>query len=351
MIKDIQIGKFTIGEGHAPFCIAEMSGNHNQSLERALEIVDAAAATGAHALKLQTYTADTITMDVRNEYFTIEDPNSLWAGKNLYDLYQEAYTPWEWHEPIFNRAREHGMEVFSTPFDDTAVDFLETLGVNAYKVASFENTDHPLIRKIASKGKPIIMSTGAASVQDISESVKVMRDAGCEDIILLKCTSTYPATPENSNLNTIPVMREVFNCHIGLSDHTMGVGSPIAATALGARVIEKHFTLRRADGGVDSAFSLEPEEFKTMVIETERAFLAMGKVQFNVQEVEKKSLKFKRSIFIEKDIQPGEPFTTENIRVIRPGYGLEPKFFDLVLGRQASKNLKRGQPLTWDDLI
>lgn len=351
MIKDIQIGKFTVGENHAPFCIAEMSGNHNQSLDRALEIVDAAAATGAHALKLQTYTADTITMNVRNKYFTIEDPNSLWAGKNLYDLYEEAHTPWEWHQAIFDRARNHGMEVLSTPFDHTAVDFLDDLGVNVFKIASFENTDHPLIRKVASMGKPVIMSTGAASIQDIAESVKVMRDAGCEDIILLKCTSTYPATPENSNLNTIPVMRDVFNCHIGLSDHTMGVGSPIAATALGARVIEKHFTLRRADGGVDSAFSLEPEEFKTMVTETERAFLAMGQVQFNVQEVEKKSLKFKRSVFIEKNIQPGEEFTVDNIRVVRPGYGLPPKFFDLVIGRKASKALERGQPLTWDDLI
>ena len=287
---NIKIGNHTIGLNHSPFIIAEMSGNHNQSLERALQIVDAAALAGAHAIKLQTYSADTIT--IKGAY-TINDENSLWNGKELYDLYQEAHTPWEWHQPIFDRAKEKGLVAFSSPFDETAVDFLETLHVPAYKIASFENTHLPLIRKVAQTGKPIIISTGVSSIADIDETVRLLRNEGCENFILLKCTSTYPATPENTNINTIPHLSKLYNCIVGLSDHTMGIGVSVAAVALGARVIEKHFTLRRADGGVDSTFSLEPEELKALVIETKNAYLSLGEISYGVQQAEEKSKFFK----------------------------------------------------------
>jgi len=341
-MNDIKIGNYTIGNNQKPFIIAEMSGNHNQSLDRALELVDAAASAGAHALKLQTYTADTITM---KGVMTIEDKNSLWNGKELHDLYKLAYTPWEWHKPIFDRAKAHGMEAFSSPFDETAVDFLESLNVPAYKIASFENTHHPLLRKVAATGKPVIISTGVSAFEDIIESVEVLRQAGCKDIIVLKCTSTYPATPENTNLITIPDMMEKYKCIIGLSDHTMGTGVSVAAVALGARIIEKHFTLRRADGGVDSAFSLEPEELKALVVETERAFLGLGKVFYGIQPAEQKSLMFKRSIYVSKDIKAGEIFSTDNLRIIRPALGLAPKHWDNVLGKKANKDIKAGTPL------
>ena len=275
-MNDIKIGKHTIGSQHPPFIIAEMSGNHNQSIERAFEIVDAAAAAGAHALKLQTYTADTITM---KGVVTINDKKSLWYGMELHDLYKKAYTPWEWHEAIFQRAMDKGMVPFSSPFDETAVDFLEKLNVPAYKIASFENTHFPMIKKIASTGKPVIVSTGVATIADIDECVSTLRQNGCKEIVLLKCTSTYPASPENTNLLTIPHLAQLHDCVVGLSDHTMGIGASVAAVALGARVIEKHFTLRRAEGGVDSAFSLEPEELEALVIETKRAFLSLGKIQ------------------------------------------------------------------------
>lgn len=346
-MNDIKIGNFIIGKDHKPFIIAEMSGNHNQSLERALELVDAAAAAGAHALKLQTYTADTITM---KGAYTIEDKNSLWNGKELHDLYKQAYTPWEWHKAIFERAKEKGMEAFSSPFDETAVDFLESLNVPAYKIASFENTHHPLLKKVAATGKPVIISTGVSTLEDIIESVGVLKKAGCKSIIVLKCTSTYPASPENTNLMTIPDMYEKYNCLIGLSDHTMGTGVSVAAVALGARVIEKHFTLKRADGGVDSAFSLEPDELKSLVTETERAFLALGKVQYGIQPSEEKSIFFKRSIYISKDIKKGEILSTENLRIIRPAKGLAPKHWEEVLGRSAKSDLKAGTPLSWDDI-
>jgi len=341
-MNEIKIGNYTIGNNQKPFIIAEMSGNHNQSLDRALELVDAAAAAGAHALKLQTYTADTITM---KGVMTIEDKNSLWNGKELHDLYKLAYTPWEWHKAIFDRAKAHGMEAFSSPFDETAVDFLESLNVPAYKIASFENTHHPLLRKVAATGKPVIVSTGVSTLEDIVESVEVLRKEGCNNIIVLKCTSTYPATPENTNLLTIPDMMEKYKCIIGLSDHTMGTGVSVAAVALGARVIEKHFTLRRADGGVDSAFSLEPEELKALVVETERAFLALGKVFYGIQPAEQKSLMFKRSIYVSKDIKAGETFSTDNLRIIRPALGLAPKHWDNVLGKKATKDIKAGTPL------
>ncbi len=342
-MNDIKIGNYTIGANHKPFIIAEMSGNHNQSLDRALELVDAAAAAGAHALKLQTYTADTITM---KGAYTIQDKNSLWNGKELHDLYKTAHTPWEWHKAIFERAKEKGMEAFSSPFDETAVDFLESLNVPAFKIASFENTHHPLLRKVAATGKPVIVSTGVSTLEDIVESVEVLRKAGCKNIILLKCTSTYPATPENTNLITIPNMQEKHKCIIGLSDHTMGTGVSVAAVALGARIIEKHFTLRRADGGVDSSFSLEPEELKALVVETERAFLALGKVFYGIQPAEEKSVFFKRSIYVSKDIKKGEKFSTDNLRIIRPANGLAPKYWDDVIGKVAKSELKAGTPLT-----
>jgi len=344
----MRIGNNKIGLNHSPFIIAEMSGNHNQSLERALEIVDAAAKAGAHALKLQTYTADTITLDVTDGEFFIDDENSLWKGKSLYELYGEAHTPWEWHEPIMKRANELGMLCFSTPFDDTAVDYLEDLNVPAYKIASFENTHLPLIKKVASTGKPMIISTGMASVAEMDEMVQTIRDAGCEQFILLKCTSTYPATPENSNILTIPHMRQLFNCEVGLSDHTMGIGASIAAVAHGATVIEKHFTLSRAEGGVDSAFSMEPEEMKSLVIETERAWQSIGKVKYGPTKAEKSSLIFRRSLYVAQDMKKGEKLTEKNLRIIRPGHGLAPKYYEVLLGRKVNKNLKIGTPLKWD---
>ncbi len=349
-MQDFQIGKHTIGAAHKPFVIAEMSGNHNQSLDRALEIVEAAAKSGAHAIKLQTYTADTITLDVQDGDFFISDPNSLWKGESLHKLYQQAYTPWEWHKPIFDHARKLGLEAFSSPFDETAVDFLEELGVPCYKIASFENIHLPLIRKAARTGKPLIISTGMASIAELDEAVRAAREAGCNNLILLKCTSTYPATPENTNLLTIPHLRELFGCHAGLSDHTMGIGVSVASVALGARVIEKHFTLRRADGGVDSTFSMEPEEMTAIVTESERAHQALGTITYGATEKEKKSIQFRRSLFVAKDMQAGEAFTAENLRIVRPGSGLPPKFYETLLGRTIKHNLKKGTPVSWDVL-
>ncbi len=347
-MNTIKIGERLIGAEHVPFIIAEMSGNHNQSLERALSIVDAAAEAGAHAIKLQTYTADTMTM---KGAFTITDPDSLWYGRELHDLYKEAYTPWEWHEPLFQRAIDRGMIPFSTPFDESAVDFLESLNVVAYKVASFENTDWPLLKKVASTGKPVIMSTGAASISDIEYAVRILREGGCRDLVLLKCTSTYPSTPETSNILTIPHLSKMFDCQVGLSDHTMGIGVAVAAVALGATVVEKHFTLRRSDGGVDSAFSIEPAELKSLVVETERAFLSLGKVQYGVQKSEEKSLLFKRSVYASKDIKAGEIFSKDNVRVIRPGLGLPPRYYEVILGKSCPRDIKAGSPLTLDFLI
>lgn len=344
----MQIADRKIGHQHAPFIIAEMSGNHNQSLDRALEIVDAAAKTGAHAIKLQTYTADTLTLDVRGGDFEIEDEKSLWAGKNLHDLYKQAHTPWEWHQPIMERARLHGMLCFSTPFDETAVDFLENLGVPAYKIASFENNHLPLIRKVASTGKPMIISTGMATLTELDEAVSTAREAGCKDLVLLKCTSTYPATPANTNIATIPHLREMFGCEVGLSDHTMGVGVAVAAVALGARVIEKHFTLRRADGGVDSTFSLEPEEMQSLVVETERAWQSIGAVSYGPTEAEIKSLIFRRSIYVAEDVKAGEVFTALNLRIVRPGHGLAPRLYDNLLGKKAARDAQKGTPLNWE---
>jgi pseudaminic acid synthase len=346
-IAALSIAGRMIGPGRPPMVVAEMSGNHNQSLQRALEIVDAAAAAGAHALKIQTYTADTMTLDVSEGDFFISDPASLWKGKSLYQLYQEAHTPWEWHKPLFEHARARGIIAFSTPFDETAVDFLESLGAPCYKIASFENTDLPLIRRVAATGKPMIISTGMATVAELDESVRAAREAGCRDLVLLKCTSTYPATPESSNVLTIPHMRELFRCHVGLSDHTMGVGAAIAAVAHGACFVEKHFTLRRADGGVDSTFSLEPEELRALVVETERAWQSLGSTTYGTSDVERQSLIFRRSIYVARDLKAGEVLTRENLRCIRPGHGLPPKYFEMLLGHRVSRDVKKGTPMDW----
>jgi N-acetylneuraminate synthase len=331
--------------------IAEMSGNHNRSLDRALAIVEAAASAGVHALKLQTYTADTLTLDKREDEFIITDPDSLWSGNSLYQLYQEAHTPWEWHPAIFKRCQELGLICFSTPFDENAVDFLETLDVPCYKIASFENTHLPLIQKVASTRKPIIASTGMASLAELDDLVRTVRESGCQDLILLKCTSTYPATPEHTNLVTIPHMQSVFGCQVGLSDHTKGIGVSVASIAVGATVIEKHFTLRRSDGGVDSAFSMEPQEMSALVVETERAWRALGNVHFGPTEKEKKSLQHRRSIYVSRDIKAGDCLTTDNTKVIRPSLGLAPKYYNLILGRTVKTDVTKGTPLTWDLLL
>ena len=344
----MNIAQRQIGRQHPPLVIAEMSGNHNQSLERALEIVEAAAQSGAHALKLQTYTPDTMTLDLDEREFHIDDPKSLWTGTSLYKLYGEAHTPWDWHKPIFERARALGLTPFSTPFDDSAVDFLERLDAPCYKIASFENTDLALIRRVAATGKPLIVSTGMASAAELDETVRAARESGCRDLILLKCTSTYPATPDNTNLLTIPHLRELFGCEVGLSDHTMGIGAAVASVALGATVIEKHFTLRRADGGVDSTFSMEPAEMASLVVETERAWRALGGVAYGPTEAEKRSLLFRRSLYIVSDLKAGDELTRDNVRAIRPGLGLPPKYLDEVLGKRVRRDVKRGTALDWN---
>jgi N-acetylneuraminate synthase len=328
--------------------IAEMSGNHNHSLERAIAIVEAAARAGAHALKLQTYTPDTMTLDVPDGDFYISDPTSLWKGHSLYELYGKAYTPWEWHQPLFDRCKQLGMVAFSTPFDASAVDFLETLDVPCYKIASFENIDLPLIRRVAATGRPMIISTGMATVAELSEAVSAAREAGCRDLILLKCTSNYPASPLNSNLATIPHMRQLFGCHVGLSDHTLGIGAAVASVAMGVVVIEKHMTLARNDGGVDSDFSLEPEELRLLVEESGRAWQAIGEVQYGLQELERGSTIFRRSLYVAEDMRAGEVFTTKNLRTVRPGKGLPPKYQDVLLGKRASRDVRKGTAMSWD---
>ena len=331
-----------------PFIIAEMSGNHNQSLERALAIVDAAADAGVDAVKIQTYTADTMTIDIDTGEFFISDKDSLWKGETLYHLYEKAHTPWEWHKAIFERCKERGIMGFSTPFDDTSVDFLEDLGVPCYKIASFENVDLPLIRKVARTGKPIIASTGMTSVAELSDLVQTVRENGCTDLTLLKCTSSYPASPEGTNLRTIPHMRELFGCAVGLSDHTLGIGAAVASVALGAVVIEKHFTLSRAEGGVDAAFSLEPAEMAQLVRECRTAALALGAVSYERAEQEQKSLQFRRSLYVVEDMKAGDVFTEKNLRRIRPGMGLSPKYYDIILGKKANCNITRGTAVQWD---
>jgi N-acetylneuraminate synthase len=345
------MNRFNIAEkviGDKPFIIAEMSGNHNGQLERALALVDIAADAGADAVKLQTYTADTMTLNVDKPDFYINDPNSLWAGRHLHALYAEAHTPWSWHKPIMQRAKEREILCFSTPFDNTSVDFLEELDVPCYKIASFENTDVQLIKKVASTHKPIIVSTGMASLSDLELMVNTLKESGCEQFALLKCTSAYPASYEACNLKTIPHMAEMFNCPIGLSDHTLGISVPIASVALGACLIEKHFTLSRKDGGVDSAFSMEKEELAMLVREVKHAWLALGKVSYSSAEIEKSSKTFRRSLYFSNNIEAGKIISAEHVRCIRPGFGLEPKYYDKVIGKKTKRAIKKGEPVLWN---
>ena len=347
----IKIGKNSIGIDSKPFIVAEMSGNHNQSLKRALEIVEKAAEAGADAIKLQTYTSKTMTLDIDHEDFFIKDENSLWYGKNLYELYNIASTPWEWHEKILKKANSLGLTCFSTPFDETAVDFLENLKMPAYKIASFENSYFPLLRKVAKTGKPLIISTGMATIGEISDVVEVVRNAGCEQLILLKCTSAYPANPKDANVLTIPHLRELFNCEVGISDHTKGIGCAIAAVCHGASIIEKHFTISRSEGGVDSAFSLEPDEMKLLVEESERAWLSIGRVNYDLSQAEKKSRIFQRSIYISQDLKKGDILNKKNLRIIRPGYGLSPKYYEDLIDVKVNQDIKKGTPFSWDFVI
>lgn len=343
----IQISSKAIGQDFPSFIIAELSANHSQKYDLAVETIKRIKEAGADAVKFQTYTPDTITLDSDNEYFQIKQ-GTLWDGKTLYQLYQAAYTPWEWQPKLKQIAEDLGLICFSTPFDKTSVDFLEEMKVPCYKVASFEITDIPLIEYIATKGKPIIISTGIATLCDIEEAVNTCKRMGHDQIALLKCTSAYPAPPDEVNLKTIPHMAETFKTLVGLSDHTLGVSIPIAAVALGAKIIEKHFILDRKLGGPDAAFSLEPEEFNEMVRAIRDVEKALGKVNYKLTENVKKSLIFSRSLFIVKNIRKGEPFTDKNIRSIRPGYGLHPKFLKEILGRKARQDLLKGTPLSWD---
>ncbi|WP_416305811.1 pseudaminic acid synthase [Neptunicella sp. SCSIO 80796] len=346
-MKDLDIGGRLVGASHKPFIIAELSGNHSQRLDLAIQMVEAAAAAGADAIKLQTYTADSMTLDVQSKGFVIEEQDSLWYGESLHALYQKAATPYDWHPVLFEKARELGMLAFSSPFDEQAVDFLAGLDVPCYKIASFELTDLPLIAKAASQGKPLIMSTGMASVSEIEQAVTTAKQAGCDDIILLKCTSTYPALPTNTNLNTIANMRDTFGCQVGLSDHTAGIGVSVAAVALGATVIEKHFVLDRSAGGVDAEFSLEPGELTLLTSETERAWLAMGKVVYGGTQAEEKSKQYRRSIYVSADIKAGDTLGSNNLRIVRPAFGLAPKHWQRVQGRVAKQDLAKGTPLDW----
>ena len=350
MIKDIKIGDHLIGSNSEPFIIAEMSGNHNGSLERAYKLIDAAFDSGVDAIKLQTYTAEQLTINVSGGLFDIKDDKSLWNGENLYKLYEKAHTPLEWHKKLFNYANKKGILIFSSVFDESGVDFLEKLDVKAYKIASFENNHYPLLKKIARTDKPVIMSTGLSTISQLEKSVGVLRNNGCKNLILLKCTSTYPSSPINSNLKTIPVMSELFNCHVGLSDHTLGIGVPIASIPFGAKVIEKHFTLDRNDGGVDSEFSLEPSELKTLVDESKRAFKSIGKVFIGITKKEKGSLRFKRSIYVVNDLKKNTKIKKKDVKIIRPGDGLDPWYYEMILEKKTKIDIKAGTPLSLEML-
>ena len=344
-MMSIEIAGRRIGPKAPPYIIAEMSGNHNGSLERALKILQAAKAAGADAVKLQTYRADTITIDHDGPEFLITE--GLWAGRRLFELYASAAMPWDWHEPLFRRGRELGIAVFSSPFDASAVDLLQSLDAPAYKVASLEIGDTALIQRMVATGKPMIMSTGASELGEIAEGVATARAAGCRDLILLHCTSGYPTPPAESNLRTIPHLAEMFDCPVGLSDHTMGTAVPVAAVALGARVIEKHFTLARADGGVDSAFSLEPHELAQLVVDCRIATEALGQVQYQVTPSERAIRPLRRSLYVVSDVAAGETISERHVRSIRPGLGLPPKYLATILGRKASRDVKRGSPIDW----
>lgn len=331
-----------------PLVIAEISGNHNQSLERAIKIIEAAANAGVDGIKIQTYTADTMTIDKADNEFFIKDKNSLWQGESLYNLYKKAYTPWEWHEAIFKRCSELGLICFSTPFDFTSVDYLEQFNPPYYKIASFENIDLPLIKKVAQTGKPMIVSTGMASIAELDEMVTCAKENGCKDLTLLKCTSSYPSTPKGTNLLTISHMRDLFQCNVGLSDHTLGIGVSVASVAMGVSMIEKHFTLSRADGGVDAAFSMEPAEMKQLVNEVRSAYEALGSISYGISEQEKKSLQFRRSLYIVEDMKAGDIITEKNMRAIRPGLGLNPKYYEILLGKKIRCDIARGTAIKWD---
>lgn len=346
-MKLVFINGRLIGPQYPPYIIAEMSGNHNQSLEKAKNIVKLAAEAGVDAIKLQTYTADTMTFP---GVWTVED-GSLWEKQELYDLYKKAYTPWEWHKEIFDYAKKLGITAFSSPFDESAVDFLETLNVPAYKIASFENSDIPLLKKVATTRKPVFLSTGVATIATIDEAVQTLRDNGTTEIVLLKCTSTYPSSPEFSNIKTIPHLQQLFDVVVGISDHTRGIGTSVGAVALGASVIEKHFTDDRSLGGVDAAFSLEPQELSALVQESHQAFQSLGTVKYGVQEIEKQSFMYKRSLFCVQDLKKGDILSAENIRVLRPGLGLEPKFYDIALGKKVNKDIPKGTPLQWNHFL
>lgn len=331
-----------------PLIVAEMSGNHNGSLERALAIVRAAADSGAHAIKIQTYTADTITLDVDAPAFRVSDGHVLWGSRTLYDLYREAHTPWDWHRPIFDLARSLGLVAFSTPFDETAVEFLEDLEVPLYKIASLEIVDTPLIRLVAQTGKPVILSVGTASIAEVAMAVDAARSGGCDDLTLLACTSSYPARPDDANLRRIPVMAEMFGTKVGLSDHTPGIGVSVAAAALGATVIEKHFTLDRADGGVDAAFSLEPTELRQLVDGCDAAARALGSASTWTTPAETESLRLRPSLYVSEDAQAGDLVSHANVRSVRPGGGLPPSDIDRVIGREFRAGVRKGTPLSWD---
>lgn len=347
----INIKQHQLGLAAQPFIIAELSGNHNQSLERAMTIVEASARAGAHAVKLQTYTADTLTLPFKEGEFVISDANSLWKGKSLHDLFQDAHTPWDWHAPLFQRCKEVGVLCFSTPFDETAVDFLETLDSPAYKIGSFECTHLPLLERVAATGKPVILSTGMATIAEIDEAVTTLRTAGCKELVLLKCTSSYPALPDDLNLRSLPHLRQMFDCEVGVSDHTQGIGAAVAAVALGASVIEKHVTLCRADGGVDAAFSIEPNELALLVRESDRAWRSLGQVWYGPTTGEQTAVTRRRSLYVSREMQAGDILTPENLRIVRPGHGLAPRFYEVVLSRPVLKPIRAGTPLTWDLLM
>ena len=346
-MNSIRIGRHRIGAGEPCFLVAELSGNHNGDLDRAVATVRAAHAAGAHAIKLQTYTPDTLTIDCDRPDFVVPGTGP-WSGRTLYDLYREAHTPWAWHTTLFAEARRLGLEIFSTPFDATAIDLLEDLGAPAHKIASFELVDDDLLARIAATGKPVIMSTGMASLEETAHAIEVVRRSGCRELVVLKCTSSYPAPDEQMHLETIPLLAAVTGCPAGLSDHTLGAVAPVVAATLGAVMIEKHFTLDRAAGGVDSHFSLEPAEFKAMAEAVSRATAMRGIAGFGPGLAEEGSFTFRRSLYVVRDVAAGEPLTRENVRSIRPGFGLSPRFLHVVLGRTAARDAARGTPVSWD---